>query len=230
MFPALAQLFESVFDLFFPARCLHCNRGIGSPKAVLCLNCEINLPLTYSHLMHPSPLKKHLFAELPLRRVFSLYVFEEGALIEALLYQLKYAGNKTVGLFFGQRLAGLIHSSKVNYDGIIGVTLHPKRERKRGFNQVDIIGESAAKALSIPYYGAILKRVKHTPKLSQSKRDRSEILQDAFQINPDFFLSKGHYLLIDDILTTGSTLRACSKVMLEIAEVSLSIGTIVYRN
>lgn len=230
MFPALAQLFESVFDLFFPARCLHCNRGIASPKAVLCLYCEINLPLTYSHLMHPSPLKKYLFPALPLERVFALYVFEEGALIESLLYQFKYDGNKAIGVFFGRRLAGLIHHSKQAYDGIIGVPLHPKRKRKRGFNQVDVIGQTTAMLLSIPYFGEILQRVKHTPKLSQSKRDRGEILHNAFRLNPRVILPKGHYLLIDDILTTGATLSACSKVILEIAKVSLSIGTIVYRN
>jgi competence protein ComFC len=152
------------------------------------------------------------------------------ALIESLLYQLKYVGNKAIGVFFDQKLAGLISGLACAFDGIIGVPLHPKRQRKRGFNQVDLIGQSAAKALSITYYGTFLERIKHTPKLSKASRDRTEILQDAFRINPLIKLPKGHYLLLDDILTTGVTLKACSKLLVKIDHLSLSIATIVYRN
>ena len=135
----------------------------------MCIYCELNLPLTYFHLMHPSPLKKNLFNEFPIQRVFSLYIFEESALVESLLYELKYRGNKSVGQFFGQKLASLIVDSKIQFDGIIGVPLHPKRKRARGFNQVDLIGRSAAQALKIKYHGNLLQRIKHTPKLSQTK-------------------------------------------------------------
>lgn len=116
-----------------------------------------------------------------------------------------------MGLFLGQKLASLIAEAQLHFDGIIGVPLHPKRKRRRGFNQVDLIGECEAIALNIPYYGNFLKQIKQTPKLSQVNRDRKEILQDAFRINTRIKLSKGHYLLIDDILTTGATLKACSR-------------------
>ena len=230
MFANLFHLLQAVFDLFFPQRCLACQSAILPPKKVLCIYCELNLPLTFFHLMHPSPLKQHLFATFPIHQVFSLYFFEESALIESLLYELKYKGNRAVGAFFGQKLASLMVESKIHFDGIIGVPLHSKRKRKRGFNQVDLIGEGAAKVLNIPYYGNYLQRVKHTPKLSQASRDRTAILQDAFRINPMIKTTKGHYLLLDDILTTGATLKACSKLMIKIDGLCLSIATIVYRN
>lgn len=230
MFAQLFRLLQAIFDLFFPLRCLGCQRAIQSSKKVLCIYCELNLPLTFFHLMYPSPLKQHLFADFPIQQVFSLYVFEENALVESLLYELKYKGNRPVGAFFGQKLASLIVDSKTHFDGIIGVPLHPKRKRKRGFNQVDLIGESAAKALKITYYGNFLRRVKHTPKLSQASRDRTAILQNAFRINPMINLPKGHYLLLDDILTTGATLKACSRWIIKIDGLCLSIATIVYRN
>lgn len=230
MFVPLFRLLQSVFELFFPRLCIGCQREINFPKKVLCLHCELQLPLTYFHLIHPSPLKRHLLNDLKVDRVFSLYIFEETALIESLIYQLKYGGNKAISAFFGQKLASLICDLTATFDGIIGVPLHPKRQRKRGFNQVDLIGQSAANALSIPYYGTFLERIKHTPKLSKASRDRTEILQDAFRINPLIKLPKGHYLLLDDILTTGATLKACSKLLVKIDHLSLSIATIVYRN
>ncbi len=75
-----------------------------------------------------------------------------------------------------------------------------------------------------------LKELNTPPKLSKASRDRTEILQDAFRINPLIRLPKGHYLLLDDILTTGATLKACSKLLVKIDHLSLSIATIVYRN
>ncbi|MEN8846094.1 MAG: hypothetical protein ABF261_07445, partial [Candidatus Arcticimaribacter sp.] len=230
MFVPLFRLLQAVFELFFPLLCINCQKEINSRQKILCLHCELELPLTFFHLIHPSPLKRHLFNDLKIERVFSLYIFEETALIESLLYQLKYGGNKAIGAFFGQKLASLICDLTATFDGIIGVPLHPKRQRKRGFNQVDLIGQSAANALSIPYYGTFLERIKRTPKLSKASRDRTEILQDAFRINPLIKLPKGHYLLLDDILTTGATLKACSKLLVKIDHLSLSIATIVYRN
>jgi competence protein ComFC len=229
MFVPLFRLLQAVFELFFPLLCINCQKEINSRQKILCLYCELELPLTYLNLIHPSPLKRLLFNDLKIDRVFSLYIFEEMALIESLLYQLKYVGNKAIGVFFDQKLAGLISGLACTFDGIIGVP-HPKRQRKRGFNQVDLIGQSAAKALSITYYGTFLERIKHTPKLSKASRDRTEILQDAFRINPLIKLPKGHYLLLDDILTTGVTLKACSKLLVKIDHLSLSIATIVYRN
>ena len=102
MFANLFRLLQTVFDLFFPLRCLACQSAIHAPKKVLCLYCELNLPLTFFHLMQPSPLKQQLFAAFPIHQVFSLYVFEESALVESLLYEMKYKGNRSVGLFFGK--------------------------------------------------------------------------------------------------------------------------------
>ena len=85
-----------------------------------------------------------------LKHLFSLYYFEPTGIMESMLYALKYQENKTVGVFFGRKLAAAMAVSAVHFDGIIGVPLQPKRKRKRGYNQVDIIGETAAKALTIP--------------------------------------------------------------------------------
>ena len=78
-----------------------------------------------------------------------------------------------------------------------------KRRRKRGFNQVDIIGKTAAKALGIPYYDTVLVRTKNTPPLSKVNGERSAILENAFEIKQQ--LPAKHYLLLDDIFTTGAT-------------------------
>ncbi len=230
MYAKLILLLKSVFELFFPLRCTGCQREIISPQKVLCIHCELNLPLTYFHLICPSPLKNKHFAFWGVQEVFAIYRFEKSTLIETLLYQLKYHKNRAIGVFFGRKLALFITTSEQQFDGIIGVPLHPRRKRKRGYNQVDIIGQSAAACLAIPYYGKWLERIKHTPKLSTASKDRNLILKEAFRVHPKYTIPKGHYLLIDDILTTGATLKACLSVLKEFDHISLSIATMVYRN
>jgi len=81
---------------------LACQSAIQAHKKVLCIYCELNLPLTFFHLMQPLPLKQWLFAAFPIDQVFSLYVFEESVLVESLLYEMKYKGNRSVGLFLAK--------------------------------------------------------------------------------------------------------------------------------
>ena len=148
--------------------------------------------------------------------------------MERLLYALKYQGNKAVGLFFGKKLAAAIVESQVKYDGIIGVPLHLIRKRKRGFNQVDIVGKATSEALDIPYFSKVIIRTKNTPPLSKSKGKRSSVLSQAFALRQPL-PAQGHYLLIDDIFTTGATLDACAITLLNQHAISLSIATIAYR-
>ena len=229
MLRTLKTLVHDLFSLFLPKLCLGCNGEVLLSKNCLCYACEMDLPKTYFHLIVQNPLNNRMAIGTQLKRCFALYFFESKGTMEKLLYALKYQGNKTVGLFFGKKLAAAIVETQINYDGIIGVPLHPKRKRKRGFNQVDIIGRAASEALHIPYFSEALIRTKNTPPLSKSKGERNSVLLQAFALRQPL-PSQGHYLLIDDIFTTGATLDTCAKTLLSHHAISLSIATIAYRN
>ena len=224
------RLLKDLFDLFFPKLCLSCHREISSDKKVICVDCELKLPLSHTH-WGKNTKNRGVFISIPnIRHAFSLYFFEEDSVVEKMLYQLKYEGNQSIGRFFGRKLAGIIREGGYQFDGIVGVPLHPKRQRKRGFNQVDVIGESLGEALKIPYTGTYIKRVKNTPKLSKTKQNRGDILQHAFELTIEQKLPSRHYLLLDDIFTTGATLSACSQCILKDKNVCLSIATVALRN
>ena len=229
MLSVLKPIFSNLFSLLFPKLCLGCQEALLLPKNCLCYQCEIALPPTYFHLIQENPMGDRMSIVPRLKHLFSLYYFEPTGIMESMLYALKYQENKTVGVFFGRKLAAAMAVSAVHFDGIIGVPLHPKRKRKRGYNQVDIIGETAAKALTIPYYNSALSRTKNTPPLSKTKRARAVVLANAFAIKENLPAGR-HFLLLDDIFTTGATLNACAKILLEEANISLSIATVAYRN
>ena len=229
MLSALKPIFNDLFSLFFPKLCLGCKEALLLSKHCLCYGCEIMLPPTYFYLLSENPMGDRMSTAPQLKQLFSLYFFEPTGIMESMLYALKYQGNKSVGVFFGRKLAAAMAASSAHFDGIIGVPLHPKRKRKRGYNQVDIIGETAAKALAIPYYNRALSRTKNTPPLSKTKGERAEVLANAFRVK-EALPAGGHYLLLDDIYTTGATLNACAKILLEEGRISLSIATVAYRN
>lgn len=225
-----STLLLDLFDLFFPKLCPGCDREISSKKKALCFECELELPLCYNHWTTDKESLMLTNRISNIHHAFSLYFFEENSVLEKMLYQLKYGGNKEIGRFFGRKLAGIIQEGGYQFDGIVGVPLHPKRKRKRGFNQVDVIGKSLGEALGIPYTGTYIKRVKNTPKLSKTKQNRGHILHNAFILDRKHAFASGHYLLLDDIFTTGATLSACINCIQKNKNVCLSIATVAFRN
>lgn len=222
--------FSELFSLLFPKLCLGCHKELKGVNKCLCFACELGLPQSFEDGLGVSKAMNSLELPIPLKHAFSLYFFEKNNLVEKLLYHLKYMGNRQVGVFFGRKMASLIAKSGCHYDGIIGVPLHVKRKRKRGFNQVDIIGQSVEKVLGIPYHGSLLRRIKNTPPLSKRKGDRKQIVDKAFKLSAPESLLPGHYLLLDDIFTSGTTLEACGKTLLTQKAIRLSIATVAYRN
>lgn len=98
---------------------------------------------------------------------------------------------------------------------LIPVPLHPRRERERGFNQASLIAQAIASELTLEFREGILKRTRNTkPQMELKGKERRENIKDAFSVSPNYPLNAIRYtLLIDDVWTTGSTLRACANVL-----------------
>ena len=217
-------------ELIFPKLCWGCKKELSLHSNGPCLACEFSLPYIYFKGDYLLDISSELIPPLELKKVFALYYFYEGGRIEKMLYETKYQGIQTISIYFGKKLAAHILQQKWSFDGIIGVPLHKKRKRKRGYNQVDLIGQTAANLLSIPYFGTLIERIKNTPMLSLIKGNRVHIVKDAFRLNRKVTLKQGHYLLIDDIFTTGATLKACAMTMDNLSGLELSIATICCRS
>lgn len=225
----LPLVLSDLFRLLFPSLCLGCHQELSSSNRVVCISCELQLPLAY-HSKRVNLLLPLADEHIPaIQTTFSLFLFEEDSVIEKMLYQLKYKNNRRIGRFFSQKLGGYIREKGMVFDGILGVPLHRKRLQKRGYNQVDIIGNKLSEVLNIPYFGNRIQRIKNTPPLSKVKTNRKTLLVDAFRCLSPAILPQGHYLLLDDIYTTGSTLSACIEVLLAKEKITLSIATVALR-
>ena len=155
---------------------------------------------------------------------FSFY--NKGSRIRKLIHNLKYKGVKEVGYELG-RIYGQSLKDSGFLDGIdliIPVPLHPNKQRKRGFNQSEYISKGLADTTGLTLELESLARVILSD--TQTKRSRYERwmnVEGIFAVRESEKLTGKHILLVDDVITTGSTLEACTSELLKIDNVKVSI-------
>ena len=152
--------------------------------------------------------------------------------MESLLYQLKYRGQEQIGAFLGDWLAPQLRRSRVfsEVDAVLPLPLHPKRLKQRGYNQVQLFSKSLAKHLQCPLIDDLVYRKKQTKQLAKMQGpDRLKEVDQAFAIHQIGLYPPRHWLLVDDVITTGATIVSCGKTILEDCGGRLSIVSLASR-
>lgn len=221
----MKTVFSDFLSLFFPNICTLCKKTLVRGEEHLCLSCLNSLSRTFvSRYGNPTT---SLFRN-NIETVFSsafLY-YEKGGSTQKLIYSLKYHGNKKLGYTLGRQAAIELqsHPDFVLPDLLIPVPLHPKRQRKRGYNQSEWIARGINSVLGGVIDTSHLKRKKHTD--TQTKKS---VFERNVNMEESFFLEKGeelkgkHILLIDDVFTSGATVGACARLLLEQEGVKVSL-------
>ena len=158
----------------------------------------------------------------------SEFYFSKGSLIQTLIHQLKYKGNKAIGLLLGAMMGNsLLNSSRFQADVLIPLPLFPDKEFKRGYNQATVLCNGISSVMNIPVMKNNVVRKRHTDTQTRKHRDeRWQNVEGSFEIMNPVSLEGKHILLVDDVVTTGATLEACAEEILNIADIKLSIATL----
>ncbi|PZD78993.1 ComF family protein [Mesonia sp. K7] len=180
------------------------------------------------HNHNENRIKKLFRHKIPIENAVALLNFKKQNLTQELLHQLKYKGNEqvsyTLGNWLGENLKEREWAKKV--DVIIPVPIHKRRKRKRGFNQVTGFGKNLAKHLQCEFHESVLlKKIPAKTQVFKSKYEREAIKLDWLILQKPEIIANKHVLLVDDIITTGSTLAACGEKLLEAKNVKISIAT-----
>ena len=176
-----------------PPVCLKCGKSIEDPEMEYCEDC--------------TKIPKH-FA-----RGFPVFSYKEP--VKTAIYQFKYENQKRYGVFFADCVADRYGTNlkALAIDGIVPVPLHPKKKRKRGFNQAECIAVHLGKRLKVPVYPNYLKRIVNTnPQKELSDKERMKNIKNAFKMNQNTIKLK-KILLVDDIYTSGATVEAWTEVL-----------------
>lgn len=244
---AFIGLKDSVLDFVFPPHCLLCNSFISSngaeddayPRNLVCRSCWDCLNI----LPHPfCPLCRSLLDQklgrcpkcpqsMPLSLNRSLGVFDP--YYQILIHHFKYKRKFSIGKNLGRRLGEILKKEEFSkgFDYIISVPLHPSRKRERGYDQSRILAEEISAAISIPLKERVLIRMKRTKDqthLSVEERERN--VRGAFAVTSNSLLQGRRVILVDDVMTTGATLKECARVLREAGAEEVIGATLVVVN
>jgi len=133
-----------------------------------------------------------------------------------LIVAFKYQGNRTLGQFLGQLMAEAVFPDveMLNYDLVIPVPLHYRRLRERTFNQALILAREIAKRHTLPCLARVLVRHRYTqPQVTLAGKERAQNVSGAFSLRDPLVVKGKRILLVDDVFTTGHTLKECARVL-----------------
>ena len=219
-------MFKSIINLFFPKVCSGCNSFLLTNENVICTVCRHDIPLTNHHLNPQNDAFKKFYGRIPVIHTSALFYFHKKGIVQQLIHNLKYKGHEEIGTILGEWYAedlktiDLFHS----VDQIIPVPLHRRKLKERGYNQVTAFGEALSSSLNVDYNNSIL--IRNIYSKTQSKKNllgRTEGIETIFDVSFTENDHNKHFLLIDDVITTGSTLEACSRALLKIPGARISI-------
>lgn len=219
-------------SLVYPQICLGCGSALFKNEEIICTACLHDLPYTNYHQYPENPVIKSFWGKVPVEAATAFLFFKKGTRVQTLLHQLKYRNQSIVGVKLG-KIYGNILISGTPYNkiqGIVPVPLHPDKLKKRGYNQSEAFANGISEATGLPIY-LNLQRNKFTETQTRKSRfERFENVDQVFRIENEKEIRNKHLLLVDDVVTTGSTLQACAEALLKVEGVKVYIATIATAN
>lgn len=190
------------------------------------MRCMAILPETGFESHPGNPVEKIFLGRLPLAAASAQFYFTKESLVQHLMHQFKYKGNRDLGLQLGRMMGEqLLDSGRFGADALVPLPLFPAREKRRGFNQATILCEGIAGVMRVPVLDKLVLRPQHTETQTRKGRiERWKNMEGKFVLKDPGSIRNKHLLLVDDVVTTGATLEACGNELLQGENVKLSIA------
>lgn len=235
----MMNLIQELLNLLYPRRCPICQEILTERGALICTSCRKKaVPIGEPKCKKcGKPLRahtkeycgdcsdsKHFFT-----RGWSVFSYSKE--IKQSVYQFKFHNKREYGEFYASEMVRVCGGEILawNPDIIIPIPMYQKKQRKRGYNQAEILARLTGEKLGILVEKKLLRRVRNTvPQKELSRKEREQNLKCAFEIQQEAVTSK-KILLVDDIYTTGATMDAAAETLLlagalEVRFLTLCIG------
>lgn len=207
----LSNSWKDFLHLVYPEQCLVCETELTTSEQHICSLCDIQLTETSYHLFEEaSEFDKLFWGRIQVSSTFALYYFQKKSVIQSLLFQLKYKHAASIGVVFGKRMGKRIAESE-KYQGVevlMPVPLHPMKQFQRGYNQSLALAKGISETTNLPIDNETFKRNSNNKSQTRKSRfQRWDNVDSIFNVS-DSIMKYYHIAIIDDVITTGSTVEA----------------------
>jgi ComF family protein len=219
-------MFQSFVDLIFPRICAGCQQPLQLNEELICTDCRFELPKTNSHVEVDKKLVNKFAGKVKLEHSLAYLKFVKGGKVQKIMHEIKYKDNQELGEMLGRMYGSELREKGFSeqFDVILPVPLHTNRLIIRGYNQSDCLAKGLAESLSIEWRDNVLKRgIETESQVAKSRLERYENMQDVFYVENFEDLKDKKIVIIDDTLTTGSTLESCVLALNDVGVKNVSI-------
>lgn len=222
----MRNILNDLLNFIFPNLCVVCNLKLLDGEKHICLHCLQHLPTTGYHLQPDNRLEDFFAGRIPFERIAAYTYFVHGGSVQKIVHELKYRRNPDIGHYIGQLCGNSLDGSDFlnPIDILVPVPLHKKREKMRGYNQSLELCKGIAQQTGINIDTAsLVRKVNNKSQTKNSRFDRWANVENIFEITDNAVFEDKHVLLVDDIITTGSTIESCAKELLKCKGCKVSI-------
>jgi ComF family protein len=224
------SFWHRVLNLISPQACVICGCRLGISEEVMCTPCNLALPRTgFAQQPYDNEMAKRFYGRLPIERAAALFYYEAGSEASRIIHAMKYFHHPEIGRIMGRMMAEEMspHHFFDGVDALVPVPLAKKRQRERGYNQSEEIAKGVSEVTGIHVETGIVRR-KHfeSSQTNKTQAQRLSNVENSFELVDATKASGKHLLIIDDIVTTGSTIWACSRPVTEICNCRISVLSI----
>ncbi len=230
----ISLAFKSFRTLFFPDICLCCGRRLSEGEHSLCTFCRVDLPQTGQWLSRDNEVYALFIDREPITAASSFFFYDKGGKAARLVQNIKFRGQRRAGEELGRWFGRVLKEESSLYKGadvLVPLPLHPLRKMWRGYNQSEYIarGMGASMHLEVDTLSVVRRRYTRPQSHTTDREERRKNMKNVFQVVHPERIENKHIILVDDVVTTGSTLLACvSEIFHKVPSCRISIATLSY--
>lgn len=225
------DLWDDFLSLLFPRICYGCGNHLLRNENTICTECLVLIPRTNFHKQKENPVEQLFWGRCNIQSAAAFSYYNKGSRIRNLIHSMKYKGMREIGIVLG-RIYGLsLLNSEFSgpIDIIVPVPLHSSKKSIRGFNQSELIADGLSEVTGLQVnITAVLRSVATSTQTKRTRYDRWVNVEGIFEVADPKSLEGKHILLVDDVITTGSTMESCVNAILKVEGVKVSVAALAW--